>query len=117
MKKLLKYTTADGSTFLAEVNDSSPGEAMRGGADDSSRGIIQNAAESFEDALKPLKAISSSLINTVKSIAGSPEEVGIELGLTFSARAGIILTSIDSEANIKITLTWKKSDQSTGAGF
>ncbi len=113
MKKLLQFTTDGGEEFFIEVNDLPVNEPMRGGtADESSRGIIQNAAGSFEKALKPLREISNGIINSVKEIVNSPDEIGVELGLKFSSKAGIILTSLDTEANFKITLKWKKSGES-----
>jgi hypothetical protein len=33
----------------------------------------------------------------------------VELHLKFSARAGIILASVDSEAHLKITLKWQNA--------
>ena len=112
MKKLLQFTTQDGNDFFVEVEDNSAGtaQAVRGFAgEDSTRGVVQTASESFEKAIRPLKEISNSIVNCVKDFASSPDEVQVELGLKFAARAGIIITSLDSEANLKITFTWKKA--------
>jgi len=110
MKKLLQFKTGEGDTFYIEVNESPANEPMRGiSGDESTRGIIQNAADNFDKALKPLKDISNSIINSIKEIVNSPDEIEVELGLKFSTKAGIILTSIDSEANFRISLKWNKS--------
>lgn len=34
----------------------------------------------------------------------------IEFGITFDAKSGAILTSVGVQANLKITLAWKKQD-------
>ena len=109
MKKLLQFSTNEGSEFLIEVNESAISEPVRGLAGESSntRGIIQDAKESFDKALKPLKDVSNSIINCIKEIANSPSEIEVELGLKFTAKAGIILTSLDSEAHFKIVLKWQ----------
>jgi hypothetical protein len=110
MKKLLQFTTDDGSDFFVEVEDEpvSQAPAVRGGAsDEGTRGVIQNASDSFAKTIKPLKEISNSIVNCVKEFASSPDQVQVELGLKFTAKAGIIITSLDSEANLKITFTWK----------
>lgn len=73
------------------------------------RGSSLKVPKSFEDAIAPLKSISNSLINNIKEIATSPDEVEIELGIKFSASAGIIITSIDSEAVLNLKLKWKKN--------
>jgi hypothetical protein len=109
MKKLLEYTTAEGDKFFIEIMDASVNESVRSGFNET-RGLIQNATESFEKSLKPLKNITSSIFSSIKEIVNSPDEITVELGLKFSAQAGIILTSLDSEANLKIGLKWKKSE-------
>lgn len=103
MKKILQYEAEDGTPLLIEVNDTVT-EATRGTDE---RGIIQSAKESFDKALKPLKDVSNSIVNCIKDIAHSPEEVEVELGLKFTAKAGIILTSLDSEAHLRVVFTWK----------
>jgi hypothetical protein len=109
MKRLLQFKNEDGSTFFVEVDDLITNEPTRGILDDqNSRGLIQNATESFEKALKPLKEISNNICNSIRQITYNPDEVQIELGLKFSAKAGIILTSLDGEANLKIILSWKE---------
>ena len=108
MKKLLQFITDDGNEFYVEVQDENPQAATRSGtAVEQTRGVIQNAANSFENALKPLKEVSNKIFNSLKDITNSPDEVQVELGLKFSAKAGIILTSLDSEANFKIILKWQ----------
>ena len=110
MKKLLQFSTNEGEDFFVEVTESSVEVPMRGGSSEAaSRGIIQNASGSFEKALKPLKEISNSIINSIKEIANSPDEIEVGLGLKFTATAGVILTSLESEANLKIVLKWAKS--------
>ena len=36
-----------------------------------------------------------------------PSEAQVEVGFKFSAKAGVILASADSEATFKVTLKWK----------
>lgn len=109
MKKLLQFSTGDGNDFFIEVNEPAIAEPVRGGLNQpDTRGIIQDTKESFEKALKPLKDMSNSIINCVKEISNSPNEIEVELGLRFTAKAGIILTSLDSEAHLKIVLKWQK---------
>lgn len=108
MKRLLQFSTEDGQEFFVELNgDNLPHEPVRGfSPEESKRGVIQNAMINFEKSLEPLKAISGSIINSVKDVSGSPDEIEVELGLKFSAKAGIILTTLDGEANLKIILKW-----------
>ena len=106
MKNIVQFKANDNSDLFIEVSDSTEPLQMRGGGAAEARGIVDNAKESFEKALHPLKEVSNSIINCIKDISNSPKEVEVELGLKFTAKAGIILTSLDSEAHFKITLKW-----------
>lgn len=109
MNKLLKFSTNDGNEFFVEVNEPVVNEPVRSSSkDNDTRSIIQDTKESFEKALKPLKEVSNSIINCIAEISNSPDEISVELGLRFTAKAGIILTSLDSEANLKIVLKWQR---------
>ena len=37
-----------------------------------------------------------------------PNEIQFEFGIGFSATAGAVIAKAGAEANIKVTLTWKK---------
>ena len=116
MKNIVQFKANDNSDLFIEVSDSTEPLQMRGGAAET-RGIVDNAKESFEKALHPLKEVSNSIINCIKDISNSPKEVEVELGLKFTAKAGIILTSLDSEAHFKITLKWvNESNGSNNSG-
>lgn len=107
MKKIIQLRTDDGNEVLIEVSDVATVDTFRSGANPD-RGVVDNIKDSFDKALAPLKGIANSIINTIKDIANAPDEVSAELGFKFSAKAGIILTSLDSEANFKIALKWTK---------
>lgn len=115
MKKVLQFTTDDGSDLFVEVNESYANDSLRSmSLETENRGLIENATENLEKAMKPLKTISNSIINCMKEITNNPDEIEVELGLKFSAKAGIILTSLDSEANLKIVLKWTKPKNEYG---
>ena len=106
MEKLLELTTSSGSSLFVEVKEAAPTTAMRGGID-GDRSIFTDTKK-LENALAPLKDFSNDMINSLKQLIHAPDETVIEMGLKFSAKAGLIITSIDSEANFKISLKWKK---------
>jgi hypothetical protein len=111
MKQLLQFTTDNENTFFVEIPDeSTPKESMRGmTSNENTRGVIENAVTNFEKSLKPLKEITNGIFNSLrdKDIV-NPGEISVELGLKFSAKAGVIITSVDGEANLKVTLKWSK---------
>ena len=108
MKQLLQLRTNDGTDLYVEVDETTVNNPLRGNSNNlEDRGVIENAQQSFDKALQPLKEISNSIINCIKNITNSPQEVEVELGLKFTAKAGIILTSLDSEAHLRVSLKWK----------
>src|SRR3981081_6884 len=107
MKQLLQLRANDGTDLYIEVNETAIDNPLRGSSNFEDRGVIENAQQSFDKALQPLKEISNSIITCIKNITNSPQEGEVELGLKFTAKAGIILTSLDSEAHLRVSLKWK----------
>jgi hypothetical protein len=107
MKQLLQLRANDGTDLYIEVNEIAVDNSLRGSSNLEDRGVIENAQQSFDRALQPLKEISNSIITCIKNISNAPQEVEVELGLKFTAKAGIILTSLDSEAHLRVSLKWK----------
>jgi hypothetical protein len=107
MKQLLQLRANDGTELYIEISETAVDSPLRGSSNLEDRGVIESAQQSFDRALQPLKEISNSIINCIKNITNSPQEVEVELGLKFTAKAGIILTSLDSEAHLRVSLKWK----------
>ncbi|MVN22257.1 CU044_2847 family protein [Mucilaginibacter arboris] len=105
MKNILQLEANDGSNIFVEISNEVQSEPMRGSITQN-RGVIENVKEGFDQALYPLQQVSNSIINCIREISNSPKEVEVELGFKFTAKAGIILTSLDSEAHFRITLKW-----------
>jgi hypothetical protein len=104
-KQFIEYLTEDGVVITVEAE---PGPPEPGGTTLISSGsTLQKASVRFEEALEPLRKISGVIIKKIKELDTHPDEISVELGLKFSAKAGVVLTSVDSEANLKINLKWK----------
>jgi hypothetical protein len=78
----------------------------RAGAKDAS-GKLQ---ETFEQRVRQIRPIADALLSAVKDLPSAPSEAAVEFGVQLGARAGILLTSIDTAATIKVQLTWTRSD-------
>ena len=51
------------------------------------------------------------MIERLRGIADSPDEVQVEFGLTLNAQAGAVLAAASAGANYKVTLKWKKASE------
>lgn len=52
--------------------------------------------------------MATALLEEVRSLAESPDEVGVEFGIKLSGTAGAIIASTAIEAHFKVTLNWKR---------
>lgn len=73
--------------------------------------VVESATMAFEQALGKLKPMCAAIVRQVRDAAEQPEEIEVEFGIKLSAEAGFILTSASGEANLKISVTWKRKDQ------
>lgn len=107
MKRLVEFLSESGDPIMVEVEDLEPtGETRRGM---SSPAVVQRAQTSFEDALERAQPMASGLVNKLRSITDSPDEVQIEFGLSLSANCGAVLVAgASAGANYKVTLKWQK---------
>lgn len=115
MKKLIKYKTDNGNEVMLEVfeNDTEKSTGMSdvSGIRNAITNVVETANESFDATLNNVYSFADTVIKKLSHL--QPQNVEVEFGVTFSAEAGAIITSIGAEANLKIKLTWindKKSD-------
>jgi hypothetical protein len=112
VKGLIEFQLADGSTVLVEAEETvtSP-KTMRGSA---STSIAQRAEQTFEGALENIKPVAAAFIAKLNEIVNPPQQIAVEFGIKLSAKAGAFIASADTEANFKVTLTWKHEYKETG---
>jgi hypothetical protein len=70
---------------------------------------LHRADQSFEAALARIKPIINGVISNVRGLAQAPDEVKVVLGVKFDAKAGVVLSSAGAEANLELTLTWRRT--------
>ena len=107
MKQLIEFPLEDGRSIVMEVDETHSGviQASRGPGE-----IVGKATQTFEAAMDRIKPTARTIISKLRELKDSPDEVSIEFGLTFSVQAGVIITGIESEATLKVSLTWKKEE-------
>ena len=103
MKRLIEYPLKDGSSIVVEVD-----EPEKGGVERVARPgeMIEKAKQNFETVLERIKPTAAAVITTLRDLSESPNEIGVEFGIKFSAASGVVLASAGGEANYKVTLKW-----------
>ncbi len=99
-KHLIEYTLDNGGTLYIEA-ETSEDELSR----ISNTGGKETAGQKFEEALNKTEPALAAVTKLIKRL--QPAESQVEVGFKFSAKAGVILASADSEATFKVTLKWK----------
>lgn len=99
---LLQFTLADGTPVFVESPKADFGisRVSRGGetrSEDDRR---------FEQALARIRPAAQAVLDSLREL-NMPEEIGLEFGVKFSASAGVVFASADSEATFKVSLKWK----------
>ena len=103
MKDLVKFELESGGSVFVETEIT---DAERGGLVKAGRGLPEEAAQSFEAAIRSLSPIASSIVARLISISNPPDEAAVEFGLTLKAESGFIITKMSGDANFKINLKW-----------
>ncbi|MCI5211760.1 MAG: hypothetical protein D3910_23935 [Candidatus Electrothrix sp. ATG2] len=102
MKERIEFEL-DGQPVYIEAEVSEP-EGMRRvgrGGDDTTK----KAELLFVDAVNRIKPAAEVVLNAFQEM-NTPDEIALEFGLNFSAKAGAIFTSADSAAAFKVSLKW-----------
>jgi hypothetical protein len=103
---LIELKLADGTSVFVEDTGTAPAGQ---GPQRVSRGSTgaQQADSRFEEAVARIRPAAEALLDSLKELE-TPDQIDLEFGLKFNAKAGVIFASVDSEAVFKVALTWKK---------
>jgi Trypsin-co-occurring domain 1 len=107
--KYVNFPLDGGGQVCVEVS-TSEGPVMRG----DSGAVVENSALAFDAVLGKLKPICSAIAKQARGLIDQPEEFAVEFGVKLTAEAGVIVASTAAEANLKVSVKWKKSEQTKG---
>ena len=68
------------------------------------------AESRFTEAVEQIKPAAEVVLNAFREM-NTPDEIGLEFGLKFNAKAGVVFASTDSEATFKVSLKWTKEKE------
>lgn len=112
MKQLIEFPLEAGGYILVEVEvEESEFDSELIPATNPQE-VIVKAEKSLEYALEKVKPAAESIINKLRGLSDPPDEVEVEFGIKLSAEAGAFVASAGIEANYKVTLNWKRKNNS-----
>ncbi|MCP4344232.1 MAG: hypothetical protein GY795_01735 [Desulfobacterales bacterium] len=103
MKQLVEFQLDDGEIIFVETDD--PGEAYGIQRVSAGQDGVEKAEKRFTDAMARVKPAAEAVLKSFQEI-NTPDEIGLEFGIKFNAKAGVIFASADSEATFKVSLKW-----------
>jgi hypothetical protein len=107
MKNYIEYEIEEGKSVVIEIEETDE-ELVPASLGDK----IAKAQQNFDQALETIGPIAGKLLTHLKEIPKTPDQIAIEFGLKLGFNAGVVIASGSSEANFKVSLTWKKDNQS-----
>ena len=107
MPELVRFPLEGGGHVLVEVEEMAPGPVTRGmGRDDA---ITDRASTTFEEAAASVTPAAQALVTKLKGLHDAPDEISLEFGVQLSAEAGAFIAKVATEANFRISMSWKRS--------
>ena len=103
MAQRVKFEADDGSFMLVEITERD-GSDVGLVADES--GEVK-AMTRLEDSLASLRGAAVALLGSMSGMAKRPDEVTLELALSFGVEGGVVVAKGSAKAEASATLTWK----------
>ncbi|SCG71549.1 CU044_2847 family protein [Micromonospora coxensis] len=103
MSQLVEFPLEGGGAIRVEVSDEE-GVTPVGRAGDA----VTRAHETWESVLDRLRPLTAGVLRTVRDAAEPPDRVCVEFGVKLTAKAGLVVASGTSEANLKVQLEWNR---------
>ena len=111
---LVAFPLADGGVVLVKVDDApARGEVTRGWGERAQR-LVHQAQHTFEQAVSRVQPAIQGLVQELRSLAETPEEIQIEFGLQLSAEVGAFVAGASTSGNFKVSMTWQRRPPRSG---
>jgi len=95
----------NGTKILVEADDQvRPSRRM----EDVSRG--RDVRASLSDALADLQGVAEAVEAKMRSLSSRPDSVTLELGVSVTTEAGVVLARASAAANLKVVMQWSYAD-------
>ncbi len=101
----IEFDLGDGTTISIETTNSANVKESEGEL--TAIGIVEKTVDTLKDSLAPLRSFSGVVRDALAS--ASPDETQVEFGVKVDGKSNLIVTAGGVEANLKVTLKWKRN--------
>jgi hypothetical protein len=105
--QLVSFRTEDGGEAVVEIDEQEPGVVAVSRAGDA----IAQATGSLETGLDRIRAVAQTTLDRLVAQPRPPEEVTVEFGVRFNAKAGAVIAQTEASGHLKVSLVWRRDPQ------
>ena len=69
--------------------------------------MVLQAQQSFEHAVGRVQPAVQALVQRLRSVAESPQEIRVDFGVELSAEVGAFVAGASSTGNFTVSMTWR----------
>jgi hypothetical protein len=110
MSRYVEFDLPDGSTVVIE-SDEPDGGVVKAGLGE----VAERARETFERAVENARKAALIIVDKVRGLHDSPDEVEVTFGLKASGELNtLVVAKAGIEASYSVKLTWKKEGREEG---
>lgn len=115
-QQLVEFPLQDGGTVVVQVDDGhgGGGQVTRGWGDKESQRVVEQARQTFEQAVGRVQPAVQALLGQLRTLAEAPEQVQVEFGLQLSAEVGAFVAGASTAGNFKVSMTWHRQPRADG---
>ncbi|MCP3818659.1 hypothetical protein NLX86_11165 [Streptomyces sp. A3M-1-3] len=105
MVQLVSFRTEDGGEVIVEIGDDEPGVVAVSRIGDA----IAEATGSLDAGLDRIRGVAQATLDRLVSLPRPPEEVTVEFGVRFNAKAGVVIAHGEGEGHLKVSMVWRRA--------
>ncbi|MBF0145603.1 MAG: hypothetical protein HQL84_03920 [Magnetococcales bacterium] len=105
MSNIVKVQLDEETTFYAEVED-----RPENGLQQASPSMTEQVSATVSEGLASMRPVVQKVMETFRDLG--PEECQVEFGLKINGEVGIFVSKGGAEAQIKVTMKWKRDPRS-----
>jgi hypothetical protein len=109
MQHLVEFPLQEGGSIVVEVDEPESTGTVRADREDA----IAKAKQTFEDALNGVLPVTKSLVEKLRSVENTPDEIEVAFGVRLNTAVGAVIASASAEANFSVTMHWSRKKEET----
>ncbi|MFG2292160.1 CU044_2847 family protein [Streptomyces sp. NPDC048603] len=76
--------------------------------------VVARATRSLGEMLAGVRPIAQNFVDSFRGMTHSPDEIGLEFGLSLTAEADVVISSTAAQAHFTVSLTWNRQPAEAG---